>query len=123
MLDDHFTTDVENKIRDQEIRLTLYVPEETVLNFNPRARDYIGRRTKNDQDMYRKRIVNYSGKMSANGTLQCLNCAPETEEEDGNGHIIIDETGVDIDLKDQEDSFEMKINEEGIRVRAKENDN
>ena len=122
LLDDHFTTDAENKIRDQEIRMTLFVPEGTVLSFNPRARNYVGRRIQYDQDMYRKRIVNYSWQMGADGILRCLNCPPESEDEDGNGHIIIDENGVDIDLKDREDSFEMKINEEGIRVRAKEND-
>ncbi|MEJ2163768.1 MAG: hypothetical protein P8X60_10835, partial [Robiginitalea sp.] len=33
-MDDHFTTDVKNKIRDQEVRLTLFVPEATVLSFN-----------------------------------------------------------------------------------------
>ncbi len=123
LLDDHFTTDAENKIRDQEIRLTLYVPEGTVLSFNPGARNYIGRRTQYDQDMYRKRIVNYSWIMGADGTLQCLNCPPDPEEEDGNGRIIIDENGVDIDVKDRGDSFKMKIDEDGIRVRAKENDN
>ena len=123
LLDDHFTTDAQNKIRDQEIRLSLFVPEGTVLQFNQRARNYVGRRIQYDQDMYRKRIVNYSWQMGADGTLRCLNCPPESEDEDGNGHIIIDENGVDIDLKDREDSFEMKINEEGIRVRAKENDN
>jgi phage shock protein PspC (stress-responsive transcriptional regulator) len=127
LMDDHFTTRAENKIRDQEVRLTLYVPEGTILTFNPRARNYVGRRTQYDQDMYRKRIVNYSWQMGPDGTLQCLNCPPEPEEEeeedDGKGQIIIDENGVDIDLKDREDSFEMKINEDGIRVRTKENDN
>ena len=123
MLDDHFTTDVDNKIRDQEVRLTLFIPEGTVLSFNSGARDYMGRRTRYDQEMYRKRIVNYTWQMGPDGTLQCLNCPPDTDEEDGNGHIIIDEDGVDIDLKDDQDSFEMKINEDGIRVRAKENDN
>jgi hypothetical protein len=123
-LDDHFTTDAENKVRDQEVRLTLYLPEGTILNFNPRARDYVGRRIQYDQDMYRKRIVNYTWQMGPDGTLQCLDCPPETgdSDEDGQGHIIIDENGVDIDLKDREESFEMKIDEEGIRLRAKEND-
>ncbi|MFZ9003741.1 MAG: PspC domain-containing protein [Robiginitalea sp.] len=123
LLDDHFTTDVDNKIRDQEVRLTLFIPEGTVLSFNSGARDYMGRRTRYDQEMYRKRIVNYTWQMGPDGTLQCLNCPPDTDEEDGDGHIIIDEDGVDIDLKDDQDSFEMKINEDGIRVRAKENDN
>ena len=123
LLDDHFITDVNNKIRDQEVRLTLFVPEGTVLTFNSGARNFVGRRTRYDQEMYRKRIVNYSWQMGPEGTLLCLNCPADTDEEDGNGHIIIDENGIDIDLKDDQDSFEMKINEDGIRVRAKENDN
>ncbi len=124
LLDDHFTTDVKNKIRDQEIRLTVFVPEGTVLGFNANARDYMGRRTRFDQDMYRKRTVNYTWQMQADGTLQCLNCPEEAprDEESENGHIIIDEDGVDIDLKDERDSFRMKIDEEGIRVRTNDNE-
>ncbi len=122
-LDDHFTTDAENKFRDQELRLTLFVPEGTVLDFNDDARDYIGRRTRYDQDMYRKRIVSYTWEMQDSGTLKCLNCPPEAEGEDGeegNGRIIINKEGVDIDLKDEKDTFQMKIDEDGIRLRAGE---
>ena len=124
LLDDHFTTDVKNKIRDQEIRLTVFVPEGTVLGFNSNARDYMGRRTRFDQDMYRKRTINYTWQMQADGTLGCLNCPEENPEdvESGNGRIIIDKEGVDIDLKDETDSFRMKIDEEGIRVRTNDNE-
>ena len=118
-LDDHFTTDVKNKIRDQEIRLTVFVPEGTVLKFNSNARDYMGRRTRFEEDMYRKRTVNYTWQMQADGMLACLNCPEDIpEEEPGRGHIIIDEDGVDIDLKDETDTFKMKIDEEGIEVRT-----
>jgi phage shock protein PspC (stress-responsive transcriptional regulator) len=118
-LDDHFTTDVKNKIRDQEIRLTVFVPEGTVLEFNSNARDYMGRRTRFEEDMYRKRTVNYTWQMQADGMLNCLNCPEDIpEEEPGRGHIIIDEEGVDIDLKDETDTFKMKIDEEGIEVRT-----
>ena len=68
-LDDHFITGVENKIRDQEVRLTLYVPEGTVLSFNSQSRDYMGRRTRFENDMYRKRTVNYAWQMGADGAL------------------------------------------------------
>jgi phage shock protein PspC (stress-responsive transcriptional regulator) len=123
LLDDHFTTDMENKIRDQEIRLTVYIPEGTVLSFNSGARDYMGRRTRFDRDMYRKRAVNYQWQMGTDGTLYCLNC-PEELEEDGEekGRIIIDENGVDIDLKDETDTFQMKIDEDGIKLKTGEND-
>lgn len=121
VLDKQFTTDVKNKVRDQEIRLTLFVPEGTVVTFNSNARDYMGRRTEYDQDMYRKRIVNYSWQMDADGSLKCLNCPEETPSDDERGKIIIDKEGVDIDLRDSEDSFQMKIDEEGIKVNAGEN--
>ncbi len=123
-LDDHFTTAVKNKIRDQEIRLTLFVPEGTVLTFNANSGDYMGRRTRYDKDMYRKRIVNYTWVMGADGMLNCLNCAEDSEDEDsdGKGHIIIDENGIDIDVQDSRDTFKMKIDENGIKVKAREND-
>ena len=123
-LDDHFTTAVKNKIRDQEIRLTLFVPEGTVLNFNSNSGDYMGRRTRTDKDMYRKRIVNYTWVMGTDGILNCLNCIEESEDgdSDGKGHIIIDENGIDIDVQDSRDTFKMKIDENGIKVKAREND-
>ena len=122
-LDDHFTTDMVNKIRDQEIRMTVYIPEGTVLSFNSGARDYMGRRTRFDRDMYRKRAVNYQWQMGADGVLYCLNCPDDPEEDEGErGRIIIDENGVDIDLQDESDSFQMKIDEDGIKLKAGEND-
>lgn len=122
-LDNHFSTGVENKVRGQEMRLTLYVPEGTVLDFNPRSRDYIGRRTQTDRDLYRKDIAGYRWQMGADGILTCQNC-PEhmnrDSREDSDGHIIIDENGVDIDLQDDDDTFRMKIDEDGVKIRANE---
>ena len=42
------------------------------------------------------------------------------EEEDENGKIIINGDGVDIDLKDGSDSFQMKIDEDGVQIKAGE---
>ena len=61
--------------------------------------------------------------MEENGKIRCLNCPDNLQrnsawERDENGHIIIDEDGVDIDLKDNGDSFKMKIDENGLRIKA-----
>lgn len=117
-LDEHFSTGAGNKVRDQEIRLTLYVPEGTVLSFNPGAGDHLSRRIRNDRDLYRKRMANYTWKMDGEGRLECLDCPEELPEEGGNGHIIINEDGVDIDLKDDNDGVRVKIDEDGVRVKA-----
>jgi hypothetical protein len=63
--------------------------------------------------------------MDKDGELKCQDC-PEIEvdeDNDGNGKIIINEDGIDIDIKDENDSFEMKINEDGIKVKAGEKSN
>lgn len=125
-LNNHFTTHTDNKARDQEMRLTLFVPEGTFLRFDRSARNYIGRRTETDRDIYRKEIADYSWVMEADGRLVCQDC-PEglgrgSWEDDERGHFIIDEKGVDIDLKDENDTFRVKIDEDGVRIKA-EDDN
>jgi hypothetical protein len=44
---------------------------------------------------------------------------PDEMGEDG--HIIINEDGVDIDLKDSGDTFRMKIDEKGVQIKANNN--
>ncbi|SFR31293.1 Phage shock protein PspC (stress-responsive transcriptional regulator) [Robiginitalea myxolifaciens] len=124
-LDNYFTTDVKNKVRDQEMRLTLYLPEGTYVSFDRSARNYIGRRTSTDRDMYRKDIAEHAWIMGADGRLQCQECPEELndrdwDDEEGDNRIIIDENGVDIDLNDNDDSFKMKIDENGVQIKADE---
>jgi hypothetical protein len=59
--------------------------------------------------------------MNNNGELICNDC-PETEEieEDQNNKIIIDENGVDIDIKGDGDNFKLKIDEKGVQIKANE---
>ncbi|WP_445385378.1 PspC domain-containing protein [Robiginitalea sp. IMCC44478] len=121
MLDNYFSTEAENKLRDQEMRIAVYVPAGTILEFDSNARNYIGRRTRTDRDLYRREIVKYQWQMDENGELVCLDCPDEVEYERGNGRIILDENGLDVDLKDEQDSFKMKIDEDGIQIKAEEN--
>ena len=121
-LDDYLTTATENKVRDQEVRVTFYVPTGHVIQFDDNTRRHIGRTTRYDKDLYRRDIVDYTWIMAEDGELKCLDCPDFTEDTDENdGRIIIDENGVDINIKDDEDTFEMKIDEEGLKIKAKEN--
>ncbi len=45
---------------------------------------------------------------------------PSNQKEDQ--HVRINKNGIDIDVKDDGESFKMKIDENGIQVRAKDND-
>ncbi|NNK11204.1 MAG: PspC domain-containing protein [Flavobacteriaceae bacterium] len=121
-LDNFLTTAMENKVRDQEIRITITIPEGTLIRFEPGMRRYIGRLTRYDKDIYRGDMVDYLWLMTANGELECQDC-PENmngrlEWSDDEGRIIIDEDGIDINVKDGRESFKLKIDERGVEIKA-----
>ncbi|MEH6681735.1 MAG: PspC domain-containing protein [Sediminicola sp.] len=122
VMDNFLTTDATNKVRDQEVNVTVYVPENTVLRFAENSRNHIGRSTRNDHDLYRGDIIEHLWKMDKGGVLICLDCTDDNEDDsNGDGHIIIDENGVDIDIKDQHDNIKVKINENGVHINSNEN--
>jgi phage shock protein PspC (stress-responsive transcriptional regulator) len=123
LLDNFLTTDVKNKVRDQEVRLTVFVPANSVIQLDESAKRHIGRITRYDKDIYRSDIIDYQWLMQENGVLKCLDCPEDidNEDDDENGRIIINGNGVDIDIKDDGDSFKMKIDEDGVKIKTNEN--
>ncbi|WP_435622826.1 PspC domain-containing protein [Flagellimonas sp.] len=126
VLNDHLTTDLSNKARDQEVTTTIYIPAGKVIHVDESTYGHVGRGIKNDQNYYRSGVVDHLWIMGEDGELKCQDC-PEDEsvdEDEEGGKIIIDGDGVDIDIKDNSDSFKMKIDEDGIQIKAGEkNDN
>ena len=125
-LNDHLTTDLSNKARDQEVTTTIYVPVGKVIHVDESTYGHVGRGIKNDKNYYRGGIVDHLWIMGEDGELKCQDCPEDdvTDEDEEGGKIIIDGDGVDIDLKDNSDSFQMKIDEDGIQIKAGEkNDN
>src|SRR6056297_645017 len=124
MLDKYLTTETSNKARNQEVTITIYVPEGKTVYFDNSTSRYIGRGIDNDQGFYRSGMAGQHWLMDDDGELQCLDCPEDNgDDSDGNGKIIINEDGIDIDIKDNQDSFELKINEDGVKVKAKEKSN
>ncbi|MGB5481257.1 MAG: PspC domain-containing protein [Eudoraea sp.] len=124
LLDNFLTTDAKNKVRDQEVRLTVFVPANSVIQLDESAKRHIGRITRYDKDIYRSDIIDYQWLMQENGILKCLDCPQDIDnedEDDENGRIIINGNGVDIDIKDDGDSFKMKIDEDGVKIKTNEN--
>lgn len=115
-------TAIKNKVRDQEVRVTLSVPAGTHLRFDAGMRRYMGRVTRFDRDMYRGNIVDHLWIMSRNGELECLDCEDNKRgvrwNNDDEGRIIIDEDGIDINVQDGGDSFKLKIDENGVEIKA-----
>lgn len=118
-LDDFLTTAYQNKFRDQEVDMVLYIPVGTVITLDDTAYGSIGRRTKNDKDYGRYRMVNHTWKMNSDGILECLDCEyDESYDDDKSGKIIIDEEGIDIDIKEGDERFEMKIKTDTIKIKT-----
>ena len=115
-------TAIKNKVRDQEVRVTLSVPAGTHLRFDAGMRRYMGRVTRFDRDMYRGNIVDHLWIMGRNGELECLDCEDNKRgvrwNNDDEGRIIIDEDGIDINVQDGGDSFKLKIDENGVEIKA-----
>jgi phage shock protein PspC (stress-responsive transcriptional regulator) len=122
-LDNFLTTGIENKVRDQEVRVTLFLPAGTVVQFDTSAGGHLGGSTRYDEDLYRSEVPDYMWILQENGKIRCLDCPDEVfpDEMGEDGHIIINEDGVDIDLKDSGDTFRMKIDEKGVQIKANNN--
>ena len=123
VMNNFLTTAYENKMRDQEVRIAVYLPEGTVVQLDENTRRHLGRITRYDRDLYRSDIVTYTWEMQSNGELKCMDCPEDmdsSDEQDGAGRIIINEEGVDININEDGESFEMKIDENGVRIKADE---
>jgi len=125
VLAQYLTTPPSNKARNQEVTTTIYLPKGKVVIFEESTRGYIGRGIPNDQDFYRSDIVGHIWTMGEDGELKCQDCLlkeedDEMEDEEGS-KIILDENGLNIDVQDQNDPFEMKIDGNGIKIKAGKN--
>jgi hypothetical protein len=124
-LSDFITTARENKMMDQEVRVNLMLPGGTLLNFRNESSYRCWRfHFDNDRNLGGCDLENFTWKMDADGELECQTC-PEIEKDvdEERNKIIINEDGVDIDIKEDGESFKMKIDEDGVNIRAKENEN
>ena len=125
-LDDFLTTSSENKYKNQEVRVTLYIPTGFIIAYSNGDNNCWTMRAPLDHVMNGCEMADYIWEMDLNGDLICQNC-PEIENEDEDedsderNKIIIDENGIDIDIKDGQDSFKMKIDENGINIKTEEN--
>ncbi|WP_055442471.1 PspC domain-containing protein [Lacinutrix himadriensis] len=121
-LDKYLTTDAENKFSDQEIKLTLYIPEGTVLKLNKNTRSFLNHYTSNNNLVTYRDAGHYFKIL--NDEAACLDCPEEDEDEkdykikinvnDEEGSINIHNDGLEIKTKDSN----LKIDENGVRGNA-----
>lgn len=112
------TTSEKSTFNEQEVRVNLYLPEGTIIKYDPSSERLWTIRV--DTDTSPDNFENYLWKMGPDGELKCQECPDEdTYNDDDNNHIRINEDGVDININDENgESFEMKIDEDGVRIKA-----
>ncbi len=129
-LDGHFTTSLENKFREQEIKIIVYLPEGSVLfaddntySFHRNSSRYEDILDNGDEEHYLlikkdktycmdcpSSKVNFEYK-SSNGNWEddVNNEFNEKRESEEGNHIIINEDGFDININEDGESVEIKI--------------
>lgn len=135
ILDGYFLTDIEEKYREQEVELTLYLPIGTTLYADKNTRSY-----HMNSPSYRDILL--SGQEEyfleiENGKTVCEECPAETSSsyevqyrkinwddenwdetwQDGN-KIKINRDGIDINVTDEVDSVRVKLDTQGIKVKS-----
>ncbi|RXJ44391.1 PspC domain-containing protein [Gelidibacter gilvus] len=131
-LNGFLTTDFENKYRDQEVDITLYLPEGTVLfadqNTYSFHRNHYSRSSFRNKNLDNTRNINNGNIMMdgmegqylqiINNEIKCLDCPEDLELEsdpnDTTSEFKIDENGIKI--KNSTNSVE--INQDGIKSKS-----
>jgi phage shock protein PspC (stress-responsive transcriptional regulator) len=128
-LDNYLLSDLKNKFRDQEIEVTLYLPQGTLFKVDSSVKNYD--RSDNDFFNLHHSSDKYLYKVF-DSKVQCLDCPADEDdyndvtmhlEEEENNSITITKDGVSITddtIKGSTSSIkELKINKDGIIIKTR----
>lgn len=118
IFDNYLITDLKNKFRDQEIEITLYLPEGTLLKPDYSMRNYD--RTDGDYFLWHPDSSNDVFKVEDN-KIKCLNCPADENEYDD---VDVNENGDDVEVNitgkvtenDSITTTTVKVNGETVTV-------
>lgn len=116
ILDDYFLTNLENKFRDQEVMIFLYLPKGTIFKTDDNVKDF----DESDNDFFNLHHSSdtYTYKVEEN-QVKCMNC-PKDETDEYNDSD--EDFNVDITSDNEENininSPNININKDGISITA-----
>jgi phage shock protein PspC (stress-responsive transcriptional regulator) len=131
--DNYLITDLKNKFRDQEIEITLFLPEGTLFKTDSSIQNY----NRSDDDFFN---LDYSTENNLyqvlDSKVKCLDCSEndteysdsdnddeEEQNENNNTSVTINKNGVSITkdtlIKSKNEIKELKINKDGIIIKTK----
>ncbi|EIA10438.1 PspC domain-containing protein [Flavobacterium frigoris] len=127
ILDNYLVSDLKNKFRDQEIEITLYLPEGTLFKVDSSVQhydrsndDFFNLHDSSDKYLYQMMDTN----------VKCLDCPADENDyddidynEDQHTSVTINKNGVSITndtiINTNSDIKELKINKDGIIIKTK----
>ena len=119
LLNSYFLTDAENKFRDQEVEIILYLPEGSIVNADGNTYSF-HRNYGHYRDILDNGNENQYLKIIRDDVI-CLDCGEETKSEiiikDYDSSLKVDENG--IEYKDEE--VKATIDSNGISIKSKNN--
>lgn len=107
VLDTYFSTHSNNKFSNQEVKVVLFLPENTVVKFENNTKHYLGSGIPSN-------YVNHYLNITQNGVI-CNDCIDDEFEVDIDmPNVKIDKNGIEI----KADNNQIKINNDGINIDA-----
>ncbi|OOG69833.1 PspC domain-containing protein [Flavobacterium sp. A45] len=124
IFDNYLITDLKNKFRDQEIEITLFLLEGTILKPDDSMRNY----DRTDGDFFSwNSDSNTEIFRVEQDKIKCINCPDDesdnnNENDDNETNVTINENGVTVEsdsvVKTKKNFKELKINKDGIIIKT-----
>ncbi|RLD25958.1 MAG: hypothetical protein DRI75_12550 [Bacteroidetes bacterium] len=121
LLDAYFLTGIENKFRDQEVEITLYLPEGSIININDNTYTF-HRNSSQYRDIIDNGFEEYYLKVIYDDVI-CLDCNDDEkfkvniDIKDADSNFKFDEDGIQI----KDEDVQVKIDSNGIDIKSKNN--
>ena len=108
-LDGYFLVDTQTAFKNQEVRLTIYIPKNQVLYFDETTRTFLNYNIETTREMYRDDMTSHYFKMTDNG-LECLDCVESDYIEQKKEEVDIDtnEESVNTEIDNKEKKVEIQ---------------
>jgi len=121
----YFLIDSKTAFKNQELKLTLYIPENQILYLDESTRSFLDYRVKTTRDIYRNDMGEHYFKMTDEG-LECLDCDEsdfwDTDDEEEGVHMNIDEGRLEIKVNDDDEKFDLNIDKDGLQMKINDKD-
>lgn len=116
-LNDFLTTDRNNKFKNQEVKVIVFIPKGKQLQYAGFDDDWWKLDVKRDDYPDDSQISDFTYKISTNDNLICTNCPKkEFNISDDNNRIKINANGIDININDNGEKGKIKIDKNGIDI-------